>query len=107
MPPESSPNQRAFEFRLNWQSVPVEGEPPRRILLDHIRALGHTGSTEDAPKASVASAPWNCERGTRRQFAKLKMSSLHPISDHRGSAIERVRSDAPDRARIPVGALRA
>jgi xanthine dehydrogenase small subunit len=46
MPPESSPSHRAFEFRLNGQTASVEGAPPQRILLDHIRDLGLTGSKE-------------------------------------------------------------
>lgn len=46
MPPESSPSLRAFEFRLNGQTVSVEGAPPQRTLLDHIRELGLTGSKE-------------------------------------------------------------
>jgi xanthine dehydrogenase small subunit len=46
MPSESSPSLRAFEFRLNGQTVSVEGASPQRTLLDHIRELGLTGSKE-------------------------------------------------------------
>src|ERR1700689_2402031 len=47
MPPESpSSRPRVFDFLLNGQTVSVEGAPPQRTLLDHIRELGLTGSKE-------------------------------------------------------------
>jgi len=46
MPPQSSSGPRAFAFRLNGQTVSVEGAPAHRTLLDHIRDLGLTGSKE-------------------------------------------------------------
>jgi xanthine dehydrogenase small subunit len=46
MLPEPAPSPRELVFHLNGKPVSVQGVPPQRTLLDHIRELGLTGSKE-------------------------------------------------------------